>query len=215
MILSDFYYLDEFKNSKGITAEYFNGRTLDGELIIDNWNGLHKINRPCHYNFERGKRYKIRVDAYHDRGDRQGYCKLSWRNPIDFVAQKKRVATIASESDIVLFYGGISHQYDREAQGWDGPTWGDVHSDRPDLKMIGRQDELLKVVATANPNTVVILNGGGPIELEAWVEKVKGVLMAWYPGMEGGHAITDILFENVNPSGKLPCTFGKKLVIIR
>ncbi|MEA3437768.1 MAG: glycoside hydrolase family 3 C-terminal domain-containing protein [Thermodesulfobacteriota bacterium] len=179
---------------------------INNKLIIDNWNGVSVINRPGYFYFEKGKLYKIRVDAIHDKSKRQGYAKLSWRNPEEFEEQKKEAAQIAGESDVVLFYGGLNHQYDREAFGW-----GDVHADRPDLKMIGRQDELLEAVSHANPNTVVVLIGGGPIDVETWIEKVKAVVMAWYPGMEGGNAITDILFGNVNPSGKLPCTFGKKL----
>ena len=73
------------------------------------------------------------------------------------------------------------------------------------------QDELLKAVTEANPNTVVVLMGGGPIDMSQWAGNTKSILQAWYPGMEGGNAIAKILFGHVNPSGKLPMTFPKKL----
>jgi beta-glucosidase len=70
------------------------------------------------------------------------------------------------------------------------------------------QDRLIESVAAANPNTVVVLNTGGPV-LMPWVDQVKGILEAWYPGQEDGNAIAALLFGDVNPSGKLPETFPK------
>ncbi len=70
------------------------------------------------------------------------------------------------------------------------------------------QDKLIESVAAANPNTVVVLNTGGPV-LMPWVDQVKGILQAWYPGQEDGNAIAALLFGDVNPSGKLPETFPK------
>ena len=56
-----------------------------------------------------------------------------------------------------------------------------------------------------------MLNGGGAVEMDAWLAKVPALLYAWYPGMEGGNALARVLFGDVNPSGKLPCTFPKRL----
>jgi beta-glucosidase len=70
------------------------------------------------------------------------------------------------------------------------------------------QDALVEAVANANPNTVVVLETGAPA-LMPWVDKVKGVVEAWYPGQDEGDAIASVLFGDVNPSGKLPQTFPK------
>jgi beta-glucosidase len=70
------------------------------------------------------------------------------------------------------------------------------------------QDKLIESVAAANPNTIVVLDTGGPV-LMPWVDQVKGILEAWYPGQEDGNAIAALLFGDVNPSGKLPETFPK------
>ena len=68
------------------------------------------------------------------------------------------------------------------------------------------QDALVEAVAKANPNTVVVLETGSPV-LMPWINKVKGVVEAWYPGQDEGDAIASVLFGDVNPSGKLPQTF--------
>ncbi|MFD0689664.1 beta-glucosidase family protein [Actinomadura fibrosa] len=68
------------------------------------------------------------------------------------------------------------------------------------------QDDLVRAVAAANPDTVVVLNTGGPVQMP-WLKQVKGVVEMWYPGQEGGTATADVLYGAVNPSGRLPITF--------
>ena len=85
---------------------------------------------------------------------------------------------------------------------------GEGH-DRPDLELPGNQDQLVSAVAAANPKTIVVLNTGGAV-LMPWVDTVRGVIEAWYPGQEDGNAIAAILFGDVNPAGKLPLTFPRK-----
>jgi len=105
----------------------------------------------------------------------------------------------AKKSDMVLIFGGLNHNFDDEGH------------DRADMKLPYSQDELIKRVAAANPKTVVVLISGSPIEVHQWIDKVPSVLQGWYAGMEGGTAIADVLFGDVNPSGKLPFTFPVKL----
>jgi len=82
--------------------------------------------------------------------------------------------------------------------------------DRQDLKLPVRdnvdQEALVAAVASAKPNTVVVLKNGGPIVMP-WVDRVGAVLEAWYPGQEDGNAVANLLFGLSNPSGKLPITF--------
>jgi beta-glucosidase len=68
------------------------------------------------------------------------------------------------------------------------------------------QDALVSAVATANSNTIVVMENGGP-KVTPWLNSVSAVLEAWYPGQRGGEALANILFGDVNPSGKLPMTF--------
>jgi beta-glucosidase len=72
----------------------------------------------------------------------------------------------------------------------------------------GDQDALVSAVAAANPHTIVVLETGGPVTMP-WHDGVKAILAAWYPGIGGAQAMANLLFGDVNPSGKLPLTFAK------
>src|SRR4029077_3707294 len=78
--------------------------------------------------------------------------------------------------------------------------------DRTSLDLSDAQNELVATVAALNPRTIVVIEGSGAVTMP-WVDDVGAVVMAWYPGQEGGRAIADVLFGDVNPSGKLPVTF--------
>lgn len=84
--------------------------------------------------------------------------------------------------------------------------WSAEGFDQPDLTLPHGQDALINAVARANPNTVVVLETGGPI-LMPWLHHTAAVVQAWYPGARGGEAIAAVLFGDVNPSGRLPITF--------
>jgi len=89
-------------------------------------------------------------------------------------------------------------------------TTGRVESegfDRKDLALPGRQDDLVRAVAAANPNTVVVVNSGSPVELP-WRDEVAAVLLSWFPGQEGGAALADVLTGAHEPGGRLPTTWG-------
>jgi Glycosyl hydrolase family 3 C-terminal domain len=73
------------------------------------------------------------------------------------------------------------------------------------------QDELIRHPIERNPKTIVVLHGTGNFDIQNWINQVPGLLHAWYPGENGGQALAEILFGDVNPSGKLPITMEKRL----
>ncbi|MBT8464950.1 MAG: glycoside hydrolase family 3 C-terminal domain-containing protein [Deltaproteobacteria bacterium] len=79
--------------------------------------------------------------------------------------------------------------------------------DRLDLDLSPERESLIRDAAAANPRTIVVLEGGGAITMGDWLSEVEALLMVWYPGQMGGHAVADLLFGAANPSGKLPITF--------
>jgi len=81
--------------------------------------------------------------------------------------------------------------------------------DRVRLELSAVQEQLICDVAAANPRTVVVLEGGSAIVVERWIERAGAVLLAWYPGMEGGYAIAEVIFGDVNPAARLPITFAR------
>ena len=109
---------------------------------------------------------------------------------------------VAKSADAVIYVGGLNRNLGFDCEG----------ADRKNLKLPAGQDKLLKKIVRANPKTVVVLIGGGAVEMnKSWLSRVPALLYIWYPGMEGGNALARVLFGDVNPSGKLPCTFPKRL----
>jgi beta-glucosidase len=114
----------------------------------------------------------------------------------------------AKSADVVVFVGGWTHGYTDE---WNGGAYDMEGADKPSMTLPFEQDKLLDAVLNANPKTVVVMMGGGAVDMNAWVDRTPGILQAWYPGMEGGTALASILFGEINPSGKLPTTFPRNL----
>ena len=120
----------------------------------------------------------------------------------------KAAAKLAAESDVVLLMiGDNPHETkDRETLGFP-PI--DLNKN-PDKEDWVEQEPLIEEVLKANAKkTVVVLKTSGTV-LMPWLDKVPAVLQAWYPGMEDGNAVANLLYGKVNPSGKLPMTFGAK-----
>jgi beta-glucosidase len=107
----------------------------------------------------------------------------------------------AKKADVAIIAGGWTHGYNKYA--WTDNAYDAEGTDKPDMEMPFGQNELIEAVVKANPRTIVVLLGGGPIDVSAWVNKVPAIIQAWYPGSEGGHALANILLGRVNPSGKL------------
>jgi len=93
--------------------------------------------------------------------------------------------------------------------GYDG-NWESEGRDRADLGLPGDQDALVHAVVAANPRCIVVVNAGAPVTMD-WADAAAAVLQVWFPGMEGGNALADIVFGDVNPSGRLPTTFPRRL----
>jgi beta-glucosidase len=104
---------------------------------------------------------------------------------------------LARRSDVAVVVVGTDKDYEGE------------ELDPPDLHLPGDQETLIRAVAAANKNTVVVLNDGTPVLMD-WLRSVPALLEPWYAGQETGTAVADILFGDVNPSGKLPLTFAAR-----
>ncbi len=83
--------------------------------------------------------------------------------------------------------------------------------DRADLRLPAEQEDMINQAAAADVPVVVLVEAGSAIDMSAWIEKVAAVVMIWYPGCEGGHAVARVLFGDVNPSGRLPVSFPRAL----
>jgi beta-glucosidase len=121
----------------------------------------------------------------------------------------QQAVNAASKADAAILFCGWTHGYDYKL--WSDHDFDAEGVDKPNLDMPFGQNELIKAVLKANPNTIIVLMGGGPIDIREWIDQSKAIIEGWYPGMEGGNALAKIIFGEVNPSDKLPMTFPKKL----
>lgn len=134
-------------------------------------------------------------------GDRANISFAMGYNEKENAELANQAVRAAGQADVVIYVGGLNHR----------PHFDTESLDRKHMKLPYKQDELIERLVTANPRTIVVLFGGAPMEMGSWLGKVPGVLQVWYPGMEGGNALANVLFGDVNPSGKLPCSFPKRL----
>ncbi|HEV2636220.1 MAG TPA: glycoside hydrolase family 3 C-terminal domain-containing protein [Actinocrinis sp.] len=113
-------------------------------------------------------------------------------------AELAAAVELARSADVAIVVVGTTDE--TESEGFD----------RSDLRLPGRQDELVAAVAAANPRTVVVVNSGGPVELP-WRGDVPAVLLSWFPGQEGGDGLADVLFGAAEPGGRLPTTWAAQI----
>ena len=110
----------------------------------------------------------------------------------------ERAVAAAAAADVTVVVVGLDDEWETEGR------------DCADLSLPGGQAQLVDRVAAVNPRTVVVVNAGAPVAMD-WADRVLAVVQLWYPGQEGGDALADVLFGDVNPSGRLPLTFPKRL----
>lgn len=126
-----------------------------------------------------------------------GTVRIGFRKPLPD-SSVAGAATVAARADYAVICVGTSGDWETEGED----RWG--------LTLPGRQDELVREVARANPNTIVLLQTGGPV-LMPWLNEVRAVLQGWFPGQEAGYTLADILTGQVEPGGRLTQTFPARL----
>ncbi|MEP3836180.1 MAG: glycoside hydrolase family 3 C-terminal domain-containing protein [Algibacter sp.] len=176
---------------------------IDGKVIVDNTNKPKSRVIAESIQLEEGKSYAVNIKYYHE-----GYpAKLKFMWASENKTSYERAIELAKKSDVVVFVGGISPGVEGEqmpinSKGFDG-------GDKTNIDLPEVQTELLKALhATGTPIVLVLLNGSA-LAVNWENDNLPAILEAWYPGELGGHAIADVLFGDVNPSGRLPVTFYK------
>jgi beta-glucosidase len=165
---------------------------LGDKLLVDR----QKQNMPfsrINMNLQADKAYAIRLEyAQHDY---RGIISLGIRRA-DLLIDPA-VKSLAAQADAAVVCVGFDTG--TEAEGFDRT-----------FQLPEGQDELINAVREANKNTVVVITSGGGVDMTKWDNQVSAILETWYPGQEGGTALAQILFGDINPSGKLPATFERR-----
>lgn len=195
------------------TAKLF----VDDKLVVDNETAQRQgtaffnsatVEETGRINVVEGQTYRVRVEfgsaetsplpgisaAINGGGClRIGGCRVI--DPKDEIA---RAVELAKDAEQVVVCAGLNADWETEGH------------DRESMGLPGYMDEMIAAVTAANANTVVVVQSGTPVAMP-WVEGTKALVQAWYGGNETGNAIADVLFGDVNPSGKLSLSFPKKL----
>jgi beta-glucosidase len=183
-------------------------------MKVDNWNPFQKnVMKTFRTKLEKGKEYKIRIE-YADSLDYAG-IRFQWKKDSgdDETAENTELYAkamhIASQADVILFYGGISANLEGEEMSveLDGFKGGD----RTSLDLPKDQLNLLKALKATGKPIVMVVTSGSPIALNWENDNIPAILQAWYPGEEGGNAVADVLFGDYNPAGRLPLTFYRSV----
>ena len=182
------------KYQLGMTSDDGFRLFLDGKMIIDRWIDQAGVTTTAEVDLVAGKSYDLRAEYFENVGG--ALARLGWVTPHDILDAGIRTA---AKADAAVIFAGSMWQFEGEG------------TDRENIDLPGLQNELIRAVAKVNPNTIVVLVNGTPLAMDPWIDQVSAVVEAWYPGQEGGNAIADVLFGDVNPSGKLTVSFPKSL----
>ncbi len=163
---------------------------------------------------------RVAVIGRYANWPRIGDLGSSFILPINVVTPLEGIKNRAGKVNILTYNGGSPFIAKRFAEKADaaivvvaltpfdeGEGFKIFGGDRENLALKKRDVKLINSVSEANNRVIVIIEAGSAITMNEWINNVEGIIMAWYPGIEGGNAIADVVFGDINPSGKLPITF--------
>ncbi|HET7565331.1 MAG TPA: glycoside hydrolase family 3 N-terminal domain-containing protein [Gemmatimonadaceae bacterium] len=165
---------------------------LDGKLLIDDWRKQSYRTTLRDVVLRPGVRHTLRLEYFESTGNARlklvwnAGVKDDWRHAID------SAVTIARRAQVAIVAAGVEE--------------GEFE-DRAHLSLPGHQEQLIRAVAATGTPVVVVLVGGSAITMRDWIDSVRAVIDAWYPGEQGGNAVADALFGDADPAGRLPITF--------
>lgn len=170
---------------------------VNGETLIDQWAETADQTTAVDLFLHAHQPVALQIEYATDPASRWRTLRLGCLPPVPDDPIQAAV-DLAARADVAVVVAGLTREW--ESEGFD----------RDDMRLVGRQDELIARVAAVNPRTIVVLNVGSPVEMP-WVERVPAILQSWYGGQEAGNALAAVLFGDVAPSGKLPTTFPVRL----
>ena len=170
---------------------------IDDTTVIDHWGGEAEQTTAIDLPLRAGRPASVRIEYVTDPESRWRTLRLGCMPPLPDDPVQAAV-DLAAQADVTVIVAGLTKEWEGEG------------ADRRDMRLVGRQDELIARIAAVTTNTVVVLNAGSPLEMP-WVDQVAAIVQSWYGGQDAGDALADVLFGDVTPSGKLPTTFPVRL----
>lgn len=164
---------------------------INGKVIAGDWGNHAYSFREKSVELKKDTRYDIMVEYFDNISSASIKATLKRLN-------RDLLRKGLQQADNVVYCAGFNSSI--EGEGFDRP-----------FELPQFQQEMINEVASYNPNTVVVVNAGGGIGMSKWMNNVKGIVMAWYPGQEGGTALAEILTGKLSPSGRLPISIERRL----
>ena len=166
---------------------------IDDQRVIDDWQKHGATLNTSIRHLEAGRPYKVRLEYFEATGGAS--VSFGVANATEFVGRETKA--LAAKADVAIVCVGFDPNTESEG------------SDRT-FRLPGGQDELIRQIASVNKNTIVVITSGGSVDMTGWIDRVSGVIQAWYPGQEGGAALAQIVSGEYSPSGKLPASFERQ-----
>jgi beta-glucosidase len=184
---------DLFVSSTGEDGGYYR-LYVDGKIILDDWKTSKELLGVATLALD-ATPHKVVFEHHGHSQWLGGHLRLGIAREGSYVLPDAR--KLASTAKVVVVAVGFDPESESEG------------ADRT-FRLPPGQDELIREMVAANKNTIVVLNSGGGVNMNEWIDSVPALLQTWYPGQEGGKAAAEILFGDVNPSGRLPATFERR-----
>jgi beta-glucosidase len=180
---------------------------VDGKPVIDEWTaGPRARAKAATVRLEAGRAYDVRLEYFESIRDAE--VRLTWQLP-GAKPPAEEALDAARAADVVIFVGGLTADVEGEEMQVSYP--GFAGGDRTDIALPSSQHALLRKLHDTGKPVVLVLMTGSSLGIEWAVQNLPAILVAWYPGQQGGSAIADILFGKTNPAGRLPVTFYRSV----
>jgi beta-glucosidase len=191
----------------GITGDEGFRLYFEGQLALDSWQGWGIKTAAFETDLEEGKSYSFKLEYYEGRNNAQ--IMFGWHQP-GYDLHDEAIE-MASDSDAIIFVGGITPRLEGEEMGEHVKFEGFFRGDRTKIDLPVAQTSLLKDLAELDKPLIFVNMSGGAVSMNWEKEHIPAILQAWYPGQSGGEAIADIIFGDYNPAGRLPVTVYKSV----
>ena len=166
---------------------------IDDARVIDDWQHHAETLNTYAIHLDEGHPYKVRLEYFEGTGSAGvRFGVVSSERPLG-----TNMKALVEKSDAVVLCVGFDPSSETEG------------ADRT-FRLPAGQDSLIQQIAAINKNVIVVLTAGGNVNMTHWIDKVPGLIDAWYPGQEGGTALAQIVFGEHSPSGKLPASFERR-----
>jgi beta-glucosidase len=184
---------DIFVTSTGEDGGYYRAY-VDDKIVLDDWTVSKELLGIATLSFD-AKPHKIVLEHHGESRWLGGHLHMGITQHGTYVLPGAK--KLAAKADVVVVAAGFDPESESEG------------ADRT-FRLPPGQNELIQEMSAANKNTILLITSGGNVDMTEWIDRVPALLETWYPGQEGGKAAAEILFGDVNPSGRLPATFERR-----